>query len=67
MHLDRDGILSILLGIALAGGVFLWEYYTCNCGLVSALISFVLTLIKGIIAATGILLILVGILFMVAW
>ncbi len=57
-----------MLGLLLAGGVFLWDLYTCQgCTIATVLVNYILELVKGVIAATGILLILVGILFMVAW
>ncbi len=66
MKLDRDGVLSILLGLALLLGMWGVEYYfTQNWG--TAALMLLKDIVVGGIAAVGILLIIVGVLFIMAW
>ncbi len=67
MKLDRDGVLSILLGIALVLGMWGVEYYFFAKEPIAALIALVKDLIVGTIAGVGLLLIAVGVLFILAW
>ena len=67
MHLDRDGVISILLGVALFAFAWLIEAYVFSHDPIGALIAVVKDMIVGGIAGMGLLLVIVGILFILAW
>jgi len=66
MRLDKDGVLSILLGIVLILAMWGVEFYFTH-SWSTAIVMLVKDIIVGGIAAVGILLIIVGILFILAW
>ncbi len=68
MQLDKDGIITILIGLALLFGAWAIEFYFFTPGSAwSAVIAVVKDLIIGGIAGIGLLLVIVGILFLTAW
>ncbi|HIP74327.1 MAG TPA: hypothetical protein EYH14_01615 [Euryarchaeota archaeon] len=68
MKLDRDGIITILIGLALVALAWGVEYYFFAGGdAVQAAVNVVKDVIIGGIAGVGLLLLVVGILFLTAW
>lgn len=68
MQLDRDGIITIFIGLILMAVAWAAEYYFFAGGnAVQAAINVVKDLIIGGIAGVGLLLLIVGILFLTAW
>ena len=67
MKLDRDGVLSILLGLVLIGVSWFVEYKFFVGDVTGAILALVKDIILGGIAGVGILLIIVGLLFILAW
>ena len=68
MKLDKDGIITILIGLALVTLAWAIEYYFFAGGdAIRAAVNVVKDLIVGGIAGVGILLLVVGILFLTAW
>lgn len=68
MQLDKDGIITILIGLALLLGAWAIEYYFFTGGNAwNAVVAVVKDLIIGGIAGVGLLLVIVGILFLTAW
>ncbi len=65
MHLDRDGIIALVLGILLILGVFVGYGGLQNP--VKAVVDMLITGLVGGIIILGVVFILVGVLFMVAW
>jgi len=68
MQLDKDGIITLLIGLVLLIGAWAVEFYLFNAGSAwNAVVAVLKDLIIGGIAGVGLLLIIVGILFMTAW
>ncbi len=68
MQLDKDGIITLLIGLVLLIGAWAVEFYLFNTGSAwNAVVAVLKDLIIGGIAGVGLLLIIVGILFMTAW
>jgi len=68
MQLDRDGIITLLIGLVLLVGAWAVEFYVFHAGSAwDAVIAVLKDLIVGGIAGIGLLLVIVGILFMTAW
>ena len=68
MPIDKDGVITLLIGLLLlvaAWGVEYFFFAGHNC--VQAIVNLFWDIIIGGIAAVGLLLIIVGILFMTAW
>ena len=62
MQLDRDGIISILIGLVLILVVFLWKYLETQ-NVVAATIGLIVELVRGGLTGIGILFFVVGLLF----
>ena len=62
MQIDRDGIISILIGLVLLGIAIGWKFLETG-DLVSSIIGLIVELVRGGLAGMGILFIVVGLLF----
>ena len=62
MQLDRDGIISILIGLVLILVAFLWKYLETQ-NVVAATIGLIVELVRGGLTGIGILFFVVGLLF----
>ena len=62
MQLDRDGIISIVIGLVLGGIAFAWKLYEVGNPL-SAALGLIVELIRGGMLGIGLLFIIVGLLF----
>ena len=68
MKLDRDGIITIFIGVALVALAWAVEcYFFAGGDAVQAAFNVVKDIIVGGIAGVGLLLLVVGILFLTAW
>ncbi len=66
--MDKDGIITLLIGLVLLIGAWAAEFYLLGAGSAwNAVVALVKDIIVGGIAGVGLLLIVVGILFMTAW
>lgn len=62
MQLDRDGIISILIGLVLILVAFLWKYLETQ-NVVAATVGLIVELVRGGLTGIGILFFVVGLLF----
>ncbi len=62
MQLDRDGIISILIGLILVGVAFFWKLLEVG-NPITATIGLIVELIRGGLVGVGILFVIVGLLF----
>jgi hypothetical protein len=62
MKIDRDGIISIIIGIVLMGIAYLWKLAETP-DPVSALLGLIVETIRGGLVGVGILFFVVGLLF----
>ncbi len=62
MQMDRDGIISILLGLVLIGVALFWKILETG-NVVSAIIGLIVEVIRGGLVGIGALFIVVGLLF----
>ncbi|NPA87005.1 MAG: hypothetical protein GXO00_03270 [Candidatus Diapherotrites archaeon] len=62
MQIDRDGLISILIGLLFVGAAFFWKMLETPDPLAAA-IGLVVELIRGGLLGIGLLFILVGLLF----
>ncbi len=67
MQVDKDGIITILIGLILFGVAWAAEAYLSGGTLWTTLLYTLKDMIIGGIAGIGVLLVIVGILFITAW
>ncbi len=67
MKVDKDGVITILIGLAFFGAAWAAEAFIGGGTIWTALLHTIKDMIIGGIAGIGLLLVVVGILFITAW